>query len=227
MRVLVVTCECGERMKAPAWALGKRGVCPECGAKFRVTKNNTEGAPVQQSVRRRTGVSSGGFQDFAVARSSRKPEAPGQEAKERFARAVDLYFDKKYAQALAIFLSLSEDFPESPEIEQARAFCLKALQAPPPMLPAPERSRETDLARVSDVELNQSTVKKLILDKMLNSPSEMVQLRAAELASRLVGLDRTPADPVDEQETESTAGEEPPAAGEDPNGNTYPSVIEL
>ncbi len=220
MRVLVVTCECGERMKAPAWALGKRGVCPECGAKFRVTKNNTEGAPVQQSVRRRREAAPGRFEDFAPTRTSSKPKARSPEAKERFARAADLYFNKKYAQALAIFLSLGEDLPGSPEIEQARGLCMKALQAPPPMLPAPEQALEADLARVSDADLDQSTVKKLILDKMLNSPSEMVQLRAAELASRLVGLDGAPTDSLDELETE-------PEAGEDAGGNVTPSVIEL
>ncbi|MBN2308734.1 MAG: hypothetical protein JXR94_07165, partial [Candidatus Hydrogenedentes bacterium] len=45
MRKLILTCDCGERMKVPRSAVGKTGVCPSCGRRIAITAGNTVGEP--------------------------------------------------------------------------------------------------------------------------------------------------------------------------------------
>ncbi|MBN2310535.1 MAG: hypothetical protein JXR94_16290, partial [Candidatus Hydrogenedentes bacterium] len=94
---------------------------------------------------------------------------------------------KRYAEALAIFSSLAERFPGDHDINQGRMQCLKALQNP--MAPALEHKSEThDLATIEADRLDEETVKKVILQKLLHGNSDLVQLRAAELAARVLGM---------------------------------------
>ena len=92
MRKLVVTCECGERMKVPRSSIGKKGLCPSCGRKIAITAENTENAETTAASnlwRTADGPSWGA-------------EEPSESVKRRYARAVDFYFAKRYADAIPV-----------------------------------------------------------------------------------------------------------------------------
>lgn len=110
------------------------------------------------------------------------------QAKQEFARAVDLYFARRYAQALAVFLSLNQTLPNDPDIQKGRMLCVRALQAAPALAIEHKKRTPPALTHNPSAELDAGTVKKFILEKMLHGETEAVQLRAAELASRIVGL---------------------------------------
>lgn len=186
MRRLILTCECGERMKVPRTALGKTGLCPSCGTKINIGRKNTRTVWLG-------GGNGTGERPFRPEHS--EPEAPDAEAKQRFAYATDLYFAQRYAQALAVFLSLCEKYPGNAEVEKGRELCLKALQTRPVLALEDKRAQTgASFPAVGDDDLTAATVKRFILEKMFNSPSQEVQLRAAELASRLLGLGNTDGD---------------------------------
>jgi predicted Zn-dependent protease len=134
---------------------------------------------------RREGAPASG--ESSVVRESRWPRRPSlsEEAKERFGKAVDLYNNQRYAEALAIFDSFVYQFPGNPEIEQARAQCLSALKRGRIALP------ETMARAASDAKLEEAVIKRIILEKMLYDSSGAVQLEAAKLAAEILGLTST------------------------------------
>jgi len=176
MRKLLLICDCGERMQVPRTALGRVGLCPACGERIHIRPSNTTAAPV-------------GTKQSAPppprGRVTPRPGEPSMEAaKRKFGRAVDLYFAQRYAEALAYFDELAQEFPDNEEVAQARRQCVQALRhARPPML---EYQEEETGAAVSPVEL--ASVKRFLLDKMRNGSTEAIQLKAAELACHLLAL---------------------------------------
>jgi hypothetical protein len=106
---------------------------------------------------------------------------PPEDARQRFGQAVDLYYAKRHAEALAVFDSLASEFPGNPDIRAAREQCIVAMQRP--ALGAPDSAN-----LIEQTEITEETVKRVILDKLLNAESEAVQLHAAELAMKLLGM---------------------------------------
>jgi predicted Zn-dependent protease len=154
---------------------------------------------------RREGAPASG--ESSVVRESRWPRRPSlsEEAKERFGKAVDLYNNQQYAEALAIFDSFVYQFPGNPEIEQARAQCLSALKRGRIALP------ETMARAPGETKLDETAVKRIILEKMLYDSSGTVQLEAAKLAAEILGLtganSREKATPPVETPAEGTSSE--------------------
>jgi hypothetical protein len=129
------------------------------------------------------------------------------DAKRRFAEAVDLYFSQQYAQALNIFESLAEDYPDNADINSGKSMCMAALKNrqqlalehqhgqhgnfPVPMdgrggaEPARRLSPPTESIPENVVE---DTLKHVLVEKMLNGSDDRIQLRAAELAIRVFGF---------------------------------------
>ena len=163
-------------MQVPKSAIGRTGICPNCGRNIPIGNANTTPLAVQDR-KRGNFFSSGGnwFRD-------RGGERPSEDAKRRFGQAADLFYGGRYAEALAIFDGLAREFPGNPEIESARTQCLKSMRRPPLSLPSPGSSLE------SDKPLDKELIKRIIVDKMLNGSTEAIQLQAAELAARMVGL---------------------------------------
>jgi hypothetical protein len=179
MRKLIVTCTCGQRMQVSRSALGKMGRCTACGARFRVSPENTAPAkPTSQGRALREGVLSPPH--YGVP--------PSEEAKQHFGRAVDLYTQHHYAEALAIFDALAREYPGNPDIQNGRQQCVAAMNRP--SLAVPPRAQLPDGA-----ELNTETVERVVLEKLLYGSTETVQLQAAEIAGRLLGI----AVPVDKE----------------------------
>ena len=132
--------------------------------------------------------------------------APSEDAKQRFGHAADLFCAGRYGEALAIFDSLANEFPGNPDIESARTQCIGGHGRSPLSLPGP------NAGRTGEGELDAETVKRIVLDKMLNGSSDAVQLQAAELAGRMLGLfhnGRVPEPSTQKnEETEQPAKEE-------------------
>ncbi len=172
MRKLILTCECGERMQVPRSALGKTGLCPACSRAIPIRTDNTEPAPFTGS--------------FATPTSrNTDPEqavVPADDDKRRFGQAVDLYFARRYAEALAVFNTLAERLPDNPEVNMGRTLCLKALQNRPTLALEDKRNTSSPLA------LTEDTVRRLIVHLMVHGSTEEVQLKAAELACRILGM---------------------------------------
>ena len=114
---------------------------------------------------------------------SEKRVAAPNEMKRQFARAVDLYFAERYAEALALFSSLGWRLPGNPEIERSRALCIQALRKP---LALPMKS-SVPASKEAPRELSEHTVKDALVSMMYGA-SEPVRLRAAELAARILGM---------------------------------------
>jgi hypothetical protein len=161
MRKYFVTCECGEKLQVPFAALGRTGVCKTCGRKLHIT---------QDSAQPEEGV----IETVAVSEDA-LPQPPeiSEEMRQSFGRAVDLFHRQQYAEALAVFDAFDQVLPGNPEIRMAREQCLSALR----------KKRLID-----ESQLDEATVKRVILEKLLCSPSEVVQLQAASLACRMLGL---------------------------------------
>lgn len=165
MGKLMLQCECGQEMTVPDSALGRRGLCPECGKELLIGDQNT--FPWQPRARRP---------------SPARPQAavPPEQAWRRFAEAVDLYAAGRFAEALAVLNQLRLEFPDDQSILDAQRQCLEALErSAAPIAP---------LADAADAELTPELVRKVILEKMLRGGTESVQLQAAELAARLLGM---------------------------------------
>lgn len=171
MRKLVVTCQCGQRMQVPRSAVGKTGLCPSCGQS--VTISNDNAAP--------TGPAGGRPLNARQVWWNGQNAAPPEDARRKFGEAVDLYYNARYAEALAIFNALARQFPGNPDIENGRSQCMSALRRP-------RMALEHQGGAVQNARLDEDTVRRVVLHKMLHGASETVQLQAAELAARLLGL---------------------------------------
>jgi hypothetical protein len=175
MRKLIVTCECGQRLRVPYSALGKTGVCVTCGRTIQIMSGNTRREGFNQRI------------EPSVLRESHWPARAGrtilsEEDRQRFGKAVDLYAKQQYAEALAIFDSFLEQFPGNPEIEEARNQCLRALRRP--RLGAPQGAAKPP----GETKLDADTVKRVVLERMLNDPSGATQIEAARLACQILGI---------------------------------------
>jgi hypothetical protein len=188
MRKLLVTCACGQQMQVPRSAIGKVGMCPTCGRTTRITPQNT--SPLQRRPPFET-------------RSTWGPgrTEPPETAKQRFGQAVDLYYQGRYGEALAIFDALLREFPGNPDIEHGRAQCLKAVNRP--ALPPPDPS-----AAHTQAELSEDLVKRVVLEKLLYTSNELVQIQAADIAAKILGM----YDRKRRTEGEDTASEKPEGA---------------
>src|SRR5690606_35404286 len=122
MRKLLVRCTCGQEMQVPRSAFGKSGMCSSCGSTVRIGSDNTR--PFAPST---PGRGAGGAGGGGRAFNWRRIAGPSEEAKQQFGKAVDLYSAHRYAEALTIFDSLAREFPDNPEIDQARRQCLRAM----------------------------------------------------------------------------------------------------
>lgn len=179
MQRLIVVCECGERIQVPRSAIGRTGLCPGCGRRVRVRGDNT--VPFRPAVYGFDGPVRAGRQQES------EPQmpcgAPPEDDKLLFGKGVDLYMEGHYGQALALFSSLLQRYPGSTEIQTARQLCAKGLRA------LPFKPRDTKPERLGEPEkLDAEFVHKFVLDMMMNGASENVQLQAAELACRMLGM---------------------------------------
>ncbi len=199
MGKLNLICECGQRMVVPDAALGKAGLCPNCGREVTITRKNT------RPYLRQSG-GDGLLRQHQLAK-------PTSELKEKawreFATAVDLYNVKRYAEAFAILDGLLERFPGNPHVELARDQCLTALHEPE--RPALEyHGKDVDTSN-----LNPDLVTRVILDKLCHGSSDTVRLHAADLAARILGMYTdtapTPPPPGDTREEEKPADDHPVA----------------
>ena len=216
MRRLMVLCVCGERIQVPRSALGRSGLCPACGRVISITASSAtpakgpvpaKPASVQNaSPFQSTSPFQGGGSSFGASWNSGNGSAAPADAKRRFAEAVDLYFSRRYAEALSIFETLAEEFPDNADISSGKSMCMAALQnrqqlalehqqdrnanLPVPMDgrgtgPAPRFSPPTETIPDNVVE---DTLKHVLVEKMLNGTDDRIQLRAAELAIRVFGF---------------------------------------
>jgi hypothetical protein len=188
MDKLKLTCSCGQDMLVPASAMGRMGWCPQCGEQVRVAPENTRPHTASAELPERP-AGSGLLRNRNVFRGQPQPTGPHREdASRRFASAVDMYDAKRYREALAVLDELLSEYPGNPHILAARDECLAKLQGPRalPNPPGVEAGKPPKL----DVAL----VRSVLLDKLLHGDDD-VQLRAAELAMRLLKLPESPARP--------------------------------
>lgn len=118
MRKLLLTCRCGQQMRVPRSAMGRTGLCPNCGATIRIGASNTTLAPLEDPSPQPAG---GGPRHATRG-------AALEEAKRTFARGADLYFTGHHAEALAYFTELAAQFPSNQHVATARELCLEALE---------------------------------------------------------------------------------------------------
>ena len=159
-------------MQVPRSALGKTGLCPACSRAIPIRTDNTQPAPP-----------TGAFAPFSnTTPQVAPPSSPAEDDKRRFGEAVDLYFARRYAEALAVFNSLATRLPDCPEVEMGRSLCLKALQTRPTF------ALEDKRAPSDPSQLTEDLIKKLLVHLMMNASSQEIQLKAAELACRVLGI---------------------------------------
>jgi len=222
MRRLVVQCSCGERIQVPHSALGKAGLCPSCGSTIYISKDNaspyrgTSASQTRPGTPQETGWSGG------VGNNA--PE----EVRRRFAEGVDLYFAKRYSEALVIFNNLAAAMPHDADIQMGQTMCLNALRKISPLglgtdrafgqLPAPEdaRDRLDNIMSGPTPTIDLDFFKRFLYDKMLHGQGDDVQMRAAELAAKMLGFLDTPkpdqeAAKPDTHDVESEADNEVPS----------------
>jgi hypothetical protein len=180
MEKRTLICSCGQEMMVPASALGRRGLCPNCGTEVDITEANTTQA---QTAPRPRGSGLLGKRQIATSTG-----VPREEASRRFATAVDLFNAERYAEALIVLDALLCDFPNNDHIESARNQCVEALRGP---AQAPALTYEDEA--VDETRLSLDLVKSVVLDKLVNARSDEVQLKAAELALQVLALERPPA----------------------------------
>lgn len=181
MMGFTLICACGQAMAVPETAVGRNGLCPACGAEIAITRDKLQ-APDKA---RRPG---GGLLSRSRALQTTTNNENREEAWRKFATAVDLYNNKRFAEALTLLSALQQSFPGNPSIEAAQAQCAEALQE----AASPTLTYEGET--VPDSALSEELVKGVILKKMLHGGTEEIQLQAAELAARLLGM-FTPAPP--------------------------------
>ena len=166
-------------MSVPETAIGRNGLCPGCGAEIAITRERLRDTALAQQAQRRTG---GGLLSQRHALQVAQNNEHREEAWRKFAVAVDLYNNKRYAEALTLLNTLEQTFPGNPNIGAAQEQCAEALkEAAAPTL-------QYEGAPVDDSTLTPELVKSIILKKMLHGGTEDIQLKAAELAARVVGL---------------------------------------
>lgn len=165
MRKLLLTCACGQRMRVPRSAIGKTGMCPTCGRTMPIGAENT----TPQQI----------FGANKFWWSGQGP--PSEDAKRKFGEAVDLFNAHRYAEAIAIFDALAKQYPGDPNIMNGRTQCLNALKRRP--LALAHEGGDLDGAK-----LDEDTVKKVVLEKLLRGSTDTIRLRAAELACKILGL---------------------------------------
>lgn len=174
MSKLALTCACGQEMAVPENAIGKKGLCPDCGTEIRITKKNTS------PWRKRRG---GGL--LALSRGASPPalqRASEDDAARQFAESVDLYNQRRYAEALTVLNGLRKNHPDNPHIEAAQGQCALALQRS-----TAGGTQYAGEAVAQDI-LTPELVKSVVLDKMLNASTDDAQLQAADLAAQLLGM---------------------------------------
>ena len=183
MRKLLVTCECGQQMQVPRSALGKMGMCPTCGKTTRISSENTSALPAR-SKKMKT-KAAGSERPSRPSFQSSGSAAPHEDAKQRFGLAVDHYYAGRYGQALAVFDGLLKEFPDDSEIDRGREQCLAAIRGAKisGLLAHGEADPSPDVSM-----LNEGTVRRIVLEKLVGGSSDEVQLQAAELASKLLRL---------------------------------------
>jgi hypothetical protein len=175
MKKIILTCgSCGQRMLVPRSAIGRTGLCPACGTTVHINSDNTSTVtPTRKGV-------------FAGATSWwRGAGKANDDAKRRFAEAVDLYYLGRFAESLAILNMLTREFPGNPDIERARVQCERALRNPGV---GRRLALEDKSEQMKGAALDRETVERIVLEKLLAGESEAVQLQAADIAARLLGL---------------------------------------
>jgi len=173
-----IGCEaCGQIMRVPPGSQGRRGCCPACGHEIHLSPARLH--PLDRAQAPRPG---GGLLRHRAQRTHQASAATREAAGRRFAEAVDLYGEGRYAEALYVLDALKRDYPANDEIDTARAQCLAALGAAPAGLPAPHAPEA-------------HAVRRVVLEKLLYGRTESVQLEAAALAARLLGMLPDEADP--------------------------------
>ena len=183
MRKLILTCHCGQKMKLPRSAIGKKGLCPGCGSEVDISASearpeNRGRAPKFSGANTPQHNAQAGAQDFSL-----------MDAKQAFGRATDLFFEHRYAEALSLFDSIAIKFPGSPEIEDARRQCLAAMRRPNLALPpASAAAAALALPAPQDKETVKNAVIHKLMEKMQGGASDEIQLRAAELIGEMMGL---------------------------------------
>jgi len=198
-------------MLVPASAMGRVGLCPSCGAEVRITAQNTRGPGHTPDPARRPGSGLLG-RHRAVAR---RVSEPREESWRKFAAAVDLYNAHRYAEALVLLDALLHDYPDNAHVHAARNECIAALHG------APALPRHYNDQPVPEQTLNADLVKSVVLEKLLHG-DDATQLRAAELAARIVGLcgnGREALGDADAPLSRTAEGAQPESAGPSGDGN--------
>jgi hypothetical protein len=162
-------------MRVPPSAVGKVGLCPTCGEQVPITNNKAE---AQSPRRKKSFFRRGKTQNTAWI------EDVSEGARQRFGKAVDLFYRQRYAEALSVFSALLQDHPGNPEIEAGREECLRQMQQC-----AVGENRKGLLSGPAE-QLDLETVKTVVLEKLLESSRDEVQLQAADLALRILAMEK-------------------------------------
>jgi len=198
-------------MRVPRNAVGRTGQCPNCGRRIPITSEALE--PKSNS---RTG---NGARNAAF-RMPRPAAGAGEQDKQRFGQAVDLFYNRRYAEALSIFDILAREYPGNAEIESARRECLRhmkrrALGDGSERLALPPALADLDLA----------VVKGIVLEKLAHGARDEVQLQAVALALQILRMEarqaalqagQTAADHHGETKDGEHAAFETPESAEEP-----------
>jgi len=212
MQKLILTCDsCGQRMQVPRSAIGRNGMCPSCGASIRISASNTTAVS-----RQRPAPGGGGGGLFSARnlfwRGRGAGESPTEEAKQRFGRAVDLFYGGKHAEALAVFDSLAREYAGNQDIEAARQQCLAALRQGRGLALEHQPGEGWDAGgRGAGDRLDEETLIRVVTEKLLRGRSDEAQLHAAEIACKLLGIDgskRVVPEPEPEPEPDDAPAEE-------------------
>ena len=229
MRRLVVQCSCGERIQVPHSALGKAGLCPSCGATVIISKDNA--APYRGTAASTTARTGGPQVERAWTGGSAAGGAP-EDIRRRFAEGVDLYFAKRYSEALVIFNNLAAAMPNDADIQMGQSMCLNALRKVSPLglgygapfgqLPAPEdvQDRAESLLHGPTPTMDRDFFKRFLFDKMLHGQGDDVQMRAAELAAKMFGF-------LDGSAPEGDSAENEAPEAQDEDEDDRPTAFEL
>jgi hypothetical protein len=124
-----------------------------------------------------------------------------EEIRRRFAEGVDLYFAKRYSEALVIFNNLAAAMPHDADIQMGQTMCLNALRKISPMgrlahdgafgrlaVTGDSHDREETVLHGPTPTLDRDFFKRFFYDKMMHGDTDDVQVRAAELAAKMLGF---------------------------------------
>ena len=177
MGKLTLTCACGQEMLVPDSAMGKVGLCPQCGREIAISAANTRPLKPEPAAETRRPGSGLLGKRHVVKRVNELRE----ESARKFAAAVDLYNNHRYAEALAVLDLLRTEFPDDHHVQSAREECLHALHGLPAL------PRTYDKQPIAENSLNADLVRSVVLEKLVHG-DDAIQLQAAELAARLLGM---------------------------------------